>query len=165
MNAGCYGKEISDILYEVKILDRLKGIRNIPIKKLNMSYRKSSINNQSIILSAKLRYCSDGLDKSSFLNLKKQRIKSQPVNKLTGGSTFKNNSGYKAWKLIEEAGCRGLTIGGAKVSEMHTNFIINYNNATAKDIELLGNMVKKKVYDHSGIKLEWEILRIGFSDQ
>ena len=95
-------------------------------------------------------------------NIKEQRLKTQPINELTGGSTFKNPPGYKAWKLIDESGCRGLSIGGAKISDMHTNFIINYNNATANDIETLGNKVKEKVFANSGIKLEWEILRVGF---
>ena len=165
MNSGCYGKDMSDILYEVKILDRTKGLNNIKRNKLDMTYRKTSINDESIILSAKFRYSSENKDKKNILDLKQQRKKTQPINKLTGGSTFKNPSGYKAWKLIEEAGCRGLSLGGAKVSEMHTNFIINYNNATANDIESLGNIVKSRVYKNSGIKLEWEILKIGFSNK
>lgn len=165
MNSGCYGKDMSDILYEVKILDRTEGLNNIKRNKLDMTYRKTSINDESIILSAKFRYSSENKDKKNILDLKQQRKKTQPINKLTGGSTFKNPSGYKAWKLIEEAGCRGLSLGGAKVSEMHTNFIINYNNATANDIESLGNIVKSRVYKNSGIKLEWEILKIGFSNK
>ena len=97
--------------------------------------------------------------------IKSERASSQPVKQLTGGSTFKNPDGYKAWKLIEDAGCRGLSIGGAKISDMHTNFIINYNNATANDIESLGNIVMQKVYDKSGVKLEWEIIKIGFTNK
>ena len=165
MNAGCYGREMSDILYEVQILDRNKGLYNISRNKLDMAYRKTSISDGSIIISAKFRYFSEDKDAISLFDLKQQRIKTQPVNKLTGGSTFKNPIGHKAWKLIEEAGCRGLSIGGAKISEMHANFIINYNNATASDIESLGDTVKQRVYDNSGIKLEWEILKIGFSNK
>ena len=165
MNAGCYGREMSDILYEVKILDRIKGLYSIPSKKIEMSYRKTSIGSEAIIISAKLKYNKENYGYTSDLDLKKSRLESQPVNQLTGGSTFKNPKGYKAWKLIEEAGCRGLTIGGAKISELHTNFIINYNNASASDIELLGNIVRQKVYDNSGIKLEWEILKIGFANK
>ena len=165
MNAGCYGREMSDILYEVQILDRNKGLYNISRNKLDMAYRKTSISDESIIISAKFRYFAEDKEAIALFDLKQQRIKTQPVNKLTGGSTFKNPIGHKAWKLIEEAGCRGLSIGGAKISEMHTNFIINYNNATASDIESLGDTVKQRVYDNSGIKLEWEILKIGFSNK
>jgi UDP-N-acetylmuramate dehydrogenase len=165
MNAGCYGREMSDILYEVKIIDRIKGLQNISAKKLKMSYRKTSINSESIIISAKFKYFKENLDYKYKAYIKTERVSSQPVNQLTGGSTFKNPEGYKAWKLIEDAGCRGLTIGGAKISDMHTNFIINYDNATADDIESLGNIVRKKVYDQSGIKLEWEIRKIGFRNK
>ena len=163
MNAGCFGREMSDILYEVKIIDRIKGLYSIPSEKIKMSYRKTSISSEAIIISAKLKYNKKKFGPKSDLDIKKIRLKSQPVNQLTGGSTFKNPKGYKAWKLIEEAGCRGLSIGGAKISEMHTNFIINFNNATANDIESLGNIVRKKVYNNSGVKLEWEILKIGVS--
>ncbi len=165
MNAGCYGREMSDILYDVKIIDRIKGLYRIPAKKLNMSYRKTSIRSESIIISARLKYFKKNLDDKYKDYIKSERASSQPVKQLTGGSTFKNPDGYKAWKLIEDAGCRGLSIGGAKISDMHTNFIINYNNATANDIESLGNIVMHKVYDKSGIKLEWEIIKIGFTNK
>ena len=165
MNAGCYGREMSDILHEVTIIDRIKGLRNLSSKKLNMTYRNTKVSKNSIIISAQLKYFKDNMTSINKFNIKEKRIKSQPINKLTGGSTFKNPKGYKAWKLIEDAGCRGLSLGGAKVSEMHTNFIINYKNATANDIESLGNMVRQKVYENSGIKLEWEILKIGFSNK
>ena len=95
-------------------------------------------------------------------NIRDKRLKSQPVGQLTGGSTFKNPPGYKVWQLIDDAGCRGLSVGGAKISDIHTNFIINYNNATAKDIETLGNIVREKVFDNTGIRLDWEILKVGF---
>lgn len=162
MNAGCYGSDMSDILHEVKIIDRIKGMYSLSNKDLNMSYRKTILSNEAIIVSAVLKYNQEDKDSKYDIDLKSKRAQSQPINKLTGGSTFKNPSGYQAWKLIEEAGCRGLSLGGAKVSEMHTNFIINYNNATASDIESLGNIVRKKVYNNSGIKLEWEILKVGF---
>ncbi len=165
MNAGCYGREMSDILHEVTIIDRIKGLCNLPSKKLNMTYRNTKLSRDTIIISAKLKYYKDNKRSINKFNIKEKRIKSQPINKLTGGSTFKNPRGYKAWKLIEDAGCRGLSLGGAKVSEMHTNFIINYKNATANDIESLGNIVRQKVYENSGIKLEWEILKIGFSNK
>jgi UDP-N-acetylmuramate dehydrogenase len=161
MNAGCYGREMSDIISKIKIIDRKNGFSEITIKNLNMNYRKSSLPDDSIIVSAFLKYKKK--DNYKIINnIKEQRLKTQPINELTGGSTFKNPPGYKAWKLIDESGCRGLSIGGAKISDMHTNFIINYDNATANDIETLGNKVKEKVFVNSGIKLEWEILRVGF---
>ena len=163
MNAGCYGKEMADIIIKIKVVNRVNGLSVIFAKDLNMEYRKSTLPNDTVIISAYLKVNKEINDNLiSHINIKEKRIKSQPINQLTGGSTFKNPPGYKAWKLIEEAGCRGLSIGGAKISDMHTNFIINYNNATAKDIETLGNMVRDKVYTNSGIKLDWEILKVGF---
>jgi UDP-N-acetylmuramate dehydrogenase len=89
------------------------------------------------------------------------REASQPLRTKTGGSTFKNPEGHKAWQLVDEAGCRGLTLGGAQVSEKHTNFLINTGDATSADIEGLGELVRDKVYAHSGVSLEWEIQRVG----
>jgi len=164
MNAGCYGQEMSDIITQVKIIDRIHGFSLMSVTDLNMKYRKSSLPNDAIIISASLRI--NKAVRSNVINnithIKEKRLKSQPINQLTGGSTFKNPAGHKAWKLIDEAGCRGLTIGGAKISDMHTNFIINYNNATANDIETLGNKVRDKVFANSGIILDWEILKVGF---
>ena len=163
MNAGCYGKEMADIIIKIKVVNRVNGLSVIFAKDLNMEYRKSTLPNDTVIISAYLKVNKEiNYNVINHTNIKEKRIKSQPINQLTGGSTFKNPPGYKAWKLIEEAGCRGLSIGGAKISDMHTNFIINYNNATAKDIETLGNMVRDKVYTNSGIKLDWEILKVGF---
>ena len=163
MNAGCYGKEMSDIVIKVKIIDRFNGPLIMSVKDLNFKYRESNLPNEAIITSAYLK-----ADKENYYNanistdIKNKRLKSQPITELTGGSTFKNPSGFKAWELIDKAGCRGLSVGGAKISEMHTNFIINFNNATAKDIETLGNEVIKKVFNNSGITLDWEVLRVGF---
>ena len=163
MNAGCYGMEMADIIIKIKVIDRLNGISVISAKDLNMEYRKSTLPNDTVIISAYLKVNKEIISNAiNYTNIKEKRLKSQPINQLTGGSTFKNPPGYKAWKLIEKAGCRGLSIGGAKISDMHTNFIINYNNATAKDIETLGNIVRDKVYRNSGIKLDWEILKVGF---
>ena len=163
MNAGCYGMEMADIIIKIKVIDRLNGISVISAKDLNMEYRKSTLPNDTVIISAYLKVNKEINNNAiNHTNIKEKRLKSQPINQLTGGSTFKNPPGYKAWKLIEKAGCRGLSIGGAKISDMHTNFIINYNNATAKDIETLGNIVRDKVYRNSGIKLDWEILKVGF---
>ena len=163
MNAGCYGKEMSDIVIKVKVIDRFSGSSLMSVKDLNLKYRESNLPNEAIIVSAYLKVNKKtNYDANIIVDIKNKRLKSQPITELTGGSTFKNPPGYKAWKLIDKAGCRGLSIGGAKVSEMHTNFIINYNNATAKDIETLGNVVREKVFNNSGITLDWEILRVGF---
>ena len=163
MNAGCYGMEMADIIIKIKVIDRLNGLSVISAKDLNMEYRKSTLPNDTVIISAYLKVNKEIINNAiNYTDIKEKRLKSQPINQLTGGSTFKNPTGYKAWKLIEKAGCRGLSIGGAKISDMHTNFIINYNNATAKDIETLGNIVRDKVYRNSGIKLDWEILKVGF---
>jgi len=163
MNAGCYGKEISDIVIKVKIIDRLNGPSLMSVKDLNLKYRKSNLPNESVIVSAYLKVNKEtNFDTDIIADIKNKRIKSQPITELTGGSTFKNPPGYKAWELIDKAGCRGLSIGGAMISEMHTNFIINFNNATAKDIENLGNVVRKKVFNNSGITLDWEVIRVGF---
>ena len=133
------------------------------VKDLNLKYRESNLPNEAIITSAYLKAnMENNYNANISIDIKNKRLKSQPITELTGGSTFKNPSGYKAWELIEKAGCRGLSVGGAKISEMHTNFIINFNNATAKDIETLGNEVIKKVFNNSGITLDWEVLRVGF---
>ena len=163
MNAGCYGKEMSDIVIKVKIIDRFNGPLIMSVKDLNFKYRESNLPNEAIITSAYLKVNKENnYNENINTDIKNKRLKSQPINQLTGGSTFKNPSGYKAWELIEKAGCRGLSVGGAKISEMHTNFIINFNNATAKDIETLGNEVIKRVFNNSGITLDWEVLRVGF---
>ena len=163
MNAGCYGTEMSDILIKVKVIDRLKGVKEISAKDLKLKYRESVLSNDSIIISAYLKVDKKTkYDVNIIKNIRDKRLKSQPVGQLTGGSTFKNPPGYKVWQLIDDAGCRGLSVGGAKISDIHTNFIINYNNATAKDIETLGNIVREKIFDNTGIRLDWEILKVGF---
>ena len=163
MNAGCYGTEMSDILIKVKVIDRLKGVKEISARDLKLKYRESVLSNDSIIISAYLKVDKKTkYDVNIIKNIRDKRLKSQPVGQLTGGSTFKNPPGYKVWQLIDDAGCRGLSVGGAKISDIHTNFIINYNNATAKDIETLGNIVREKVFDNTGIRLDWEILKVGF---
>jgi UDP-N-acetylmuramate dehydrogenase len=163
MNAGCYGKEMSDIVIKVKVIDRFSGSSLMSVKDLNLKYRESNLPNEAIIVSAYLKVNKKtNYDANIILDIKNKRLKSQPITELTGGSTFKNPPGYKAWELIDKAGCRGLSIGGAMISEMHANFIINFNNATAKDIESLGNVVREKVFNNSGITLDWEVLRVGF---
>jgi len=163
MNAGCYGQEMSDLVIKVKVIDRLHGPLILSVNDLNLKYRESNLPNEAIIVSAYLKVNKETNYNSMIVkDIKNKRLKSQPITELTGGSTFKNPPGHKAWELIDKAGCRGLSIGGAKISEMHTNFIINFNNATANDIETLGNLVRKKVFNNSGINLDWEVLKVGF---
>jgi UDP-N-acetylmuramate dehydrogenase len=160
MNAGAYGREIKDILKWAEIVDFKGNIKKLNSGELGLQYRSSSF--EGIVLSA----CLEGQEESpgvihqKIVNIMQIREETQPVRARTGGSTFKNPE-YSAWKLIDEAGCRGLQIGGAQVSEKHCNFIINTGNATAEEIESLGEEVRQKVKKTSGIELEWEIQRIG----
>ena len=163
MNAGCYGNEIKDIFVEATASDG-DGIKHV-LKPHDMGfvYRKSYVPDDFIFVEAVF----EGVkDKSSAVRarmeaLLEQREAAQPIKSKTGGSTFKNPPGHKAWQLIEDAGCRGLTHGGAQVSEKHCNFLINTGNATAADIEALGEEVRKRVKEKFGIELEWEIKRVG----
>jgi len=163
MNSGAYGKCMSDILDKIEVVDGAKGIYEINRKKLNMNYRKILFPKKAVIINAFFNMSvKSKKDIERTINLiKTKRSISQPVKALTGGSTFKNPNGKKAWKLIDSAGCRGMSIGGAKISEIHANFIVNYNNASASDIEKLGEEVRNKVYNKLGVNLEWEIIRIG----
>jgi len=163
MNSGAYGRCISDILDKIEVMDGVKGIYEINKEKLKMKYRKIFFPKKTIILNGVFKQLIKSKNdiENTIQLIKSKRNNSQPVKALTGGSTFKNPSGMKAWKLIEAAGCRGMSIGGAKISEIHTNFIINYNNATAGDIEKLGEEVRNKVFNECGVDLEWEIVRIG----
>jgi len=166
MNAGCYGGEIKDILIEATAIN--KDGEKIIFKNadLNFLYRKANFEEGTIFTSCKLKgesgLSADNI-KRKLQEISSSREESQPTRTKTGGSTFKNpkNSDKKAWQLIDEAGLRGHKIGGAMVSEKHCNFLINTGNATAKDIEDLGEYIIKKVYENSGVKLEWEIKRIG----
>ncbi len=165
MNAGCYGRSIEDIFVEAEGFSR-KG-ENIWLTKkdLKFVYRSSSIRDDIIVTRIWLK----GVPDSSFKIAKNthdilvKRKKSQPLNEMSCGSTFKNPEGStkKAWELIDAAGCRGMCFGGAMVSDVHCNFIINTGSATAKDIEQLGNAVVQKVYENSGIELEWEVIKLG----
>ena len=163
LNAGCYGNEIKDIFVEATAIDG-DGIKHV-LKPHDMGfvYRKSYVPDDFIFVEAVF----EGVkDKSSAVRarmeaLLEQREAAQPIKSKTGGSTFKNPPGHKAWQLIEDAGCRGLTHGGAQVSEKHCNFLINTGNATAADIEALGEEVRKRVKEKFGIELEWEIKRVG----
>ena len=175
MNAGCYGKYISDVFESANVITR-EGKQIILTKKdMHFDYRSSVIPKGSIITNVILK--SNQAPSEDLMNKMQSalsnRSESQPVNELSCGSTFRNPSGFsstgkiddvhdlKAWKVIDNAGMRGATIGGAKMSDKHSNFMINIGDATAADLENLGEEVIKKVYADSGIKLEWEIMRVG----
>ena len=163
MNAGAFDREISDILISTRVLTIGGGFEELSKRKMSFSYRSCNMSESSIFLSADLRVNKGkiGEIESVMKSIRYRRQVQQPSKQATGGSTFINPPGFKAWELIENAGCRGLTIGGAQVSEKHCNFIVNLGSATALDIEKLGNEVKRRVLEHTGIKLEWEIKRIG----
>ena len=162
-NAGCFGSEIKDVLQEVEIINSLGEISNLKPEDFNLSYRNSFFPDDWIILSITLKTYPDTKE-----NIQKKlqqhsdyRKKNQPYNAKTGGSTFKNPEGLKAWELIKKSGCATLQIGGAKVSEKHNNFLINTGTATADDIEQLGESIIAKVKLKTSITLEWEIRRLG----
>ena len=163
MNAGAYGKEFKDILIEAEVIDNTGNIKVLSLEEMAMSYRHCGVPKDYIFLSGLFK-----TGKGVQLNIQKKldeikarRVESQPITERTGGSTFKNPKGYKAWELIEAAGCRGVSIGGAMVSEQHCNFLVNTGNADATDLENLGNIVQQKVRDATGIELEWEIKLLG----
>lgn len=163
MNAGCYGSEISELLVEFEAVTISGNIKWLTKKDMEFSYRKSAIPDDLIVTRAWFK-CIQHPDYSIVKKVRsiiEKRKSSQPLNCRSCGSTFKNPTGNKAWKLIEKAGCRGMQVGGAAVSKQHCNFIINDANATANDIETLGEMVIQKVFEATGIKLEWEIIRLG----
>lgn len=163
MNAGAYGAEIKDVIVWAKALD-MNGRRYcLDPARLGLAYRHSAVPEGWIFTLAKLQGRAG--DKQEILKrmaeIQAQRADTQPVRTRTGGSTFANPPGHKAWELIEKAGCRGLKRGGAVVSEKHCNFLINTGDATAADIEGLGEEVRRRVHETSGVTLEWEIRRIG----
>jgi UDP-N-acetylmuramate dehydrogenase len=162
MNGGAYGGETKDIFVEARGVDRQGNLRNFSNGDMGFSYRHCGIGEDVIFTTAVLQGKPGEPEKiaTEMAAIKKKREASQPRNR-TGGSTFKNPQGQSAWKLVDDAGCRGLTIGGAQVSELHSNFLINLGGASANDIETLGETVREKVKAQSGIDLEWEIKRVG----
>jgi len=162
MNAGCYGSEIKDIFVEARAIDAHGRLITLKLADMDFAYRHSSP--QGIIfVDALLQGRGDAPEaiRSRMEALVEQRESTQPVRAKTGGSTFTNPPGKKAWQLIDEAGCRGLTHGTAQVSEKHCNFLINTGNATASEIEALGEDVRERVKAKFGLMLEWEIKRLG----
>ncbi|MBS0272068.1 MAG: UDP-N-acetylmuramate dehydrogenase [Proteobacteria bacterium] len=164
MNAGAYGSDISQVLEYALVLDPKGTLHRLTNQELGLAYRHCDLPKDWIFVGARLNG-QVGNEKeiqekiSSFL---KEREKTQPVKSRTGGSTFANPEGKKAWELIDRAGCRGLRKGGAMMSELHCNFMINEGGATAADLENLGEEVRQRVLETSGVSLRWEIERIGF---
>jgi UDP-N-acetylmuramate dehydrogenase len=163
MNAGCYGREIADIFVEATALDDRGNKVTLTPADMGFSYRKTAARDDLIFVEAVFHGTPDAPDaiKARMEELAANREASQPIRARTGGSTFKNPPGHKAWELIDRAGCRGLTHGAAQVSEKHCNFLINTGDASAADIEALGEEVKRRVRETQGVALEWEIKRIG----
>jgi UDP-N-acetylmuramate dehydrogenase len=162
MNGGAYGGETKDVLVETQGVDRQGNLRKFTIGEMGFSYRHCGVSEDVIFTAAVLQGRAGAPEEiaAEMTTIKKKREASQPRNR-TGGSTFKNPPGHSAWKLVDDAGCRGLTVGGAQVSELHSNFLINLGGATAADIEILGETVRERVKAHSGVELEWEIKRVG----
>lgn len=167
MNAGAYESQIKDVLVEATAVDRKGNLRRVTAPDLGFTYRNSTAPNDWIFISASLKGRPEQPSKISarMSKILRNRNLSQPIKERTGGSTFKNPKGFKAWKLIDSAGCRGLRKGGAQVSTRHCNFLINTGTATAADIESLGLEVHRRVKDKTGVDLEWEIKRIGVSTE
>ena len=167
MNAGAYGGEIKDVLVEAEAVDPFGKRHRLDAAAMGFSYRRSEVPAGWIFLSALLqgRKGDPASIAQRMADIRKSREETQPTRARTGGSTFKNPEGHKAWQLIDKAGCRGLRIGDAMVSDKHCNFLINTGAATAADIETLGEEVRRRVFESSGIRLEWEIRRIGVPSQ
>jgi UDP-N-acetylmuramate dehydrogenase len=163
MNAGAYGRETKDVLVEARAVDRMGNRRTLSNADFGFSYRHSKAPAELIFTQATFRGESGNAAtiKAEMEKITEAREATQPIKSRTGGSTFKNPPDKKAWELIEAAGCRGLAVGDAQVSEMHCNFLINRGKASAADIEALGEEVRKRVKKNSGIDLEWEIVRVG----
>jgi UDP-N-acetylmuramate dehydrogenase len=164
MNGGAYGGETKDILIEARGVDRQGNIRSFSNAEMGFSYRHCGIVDDVIFTSATFQGRPGEPEQiaAEMAAIKDKRAASQPRNR-TGGSTFKNPPGHSAWKLVDEAGCRGLKVGQAQVSELHSNFLISLEGASAADIERLGETVRARVQAHCGIELDWEIKRIGVS--
>ncbi len=167
MNGGAYGGEVKDILVDCDVMLRSGDLVTLSVNELHYSYRHSELPDGAIVVAARFKGQPGDPDaiQAEMDRISASREASQPLRSKTGGSTFKNPDGHKAWQLVDEAGCRGLQIGGAQVSEKHTNFLINTGDATSADIEALGEEVRARVMATSGIELQWEIQRVGHHER
>ncbi len=163
MNAGANGGETKDVLVYANGVTRDGDFVTFSNEEMGFAYRTCAVDSSVIFTSAlfKGRREEEAVIRERMAAVQHHRETAQPIREKTGGSTFKNPPGHSAWKLVDAAGCRGLRIGGAQVSEMHCNFLINTGEATAADIEGLGEEVRRRVKDQSGVELQWEIKRIG----
>ena len=175
MNAGCYGHYVADFLVEIQIITREGQLKTLPAAALDLRYRHSSLPEGAVIIAATFRAAQGNPEElhAKMADQLAKRDASQPTKDRSAGSTFRNPAGFsstgraddshalKAWKVIDEAGMRGAARGGAQMSPMHSNFLINTGGATAADLEELGEEVRNRVFQHSGITLEWEIKRVG----
>ena len=166
MNAGAYGREVKDILVEARLVLRDGTIETWPLDRLGYSYRHSAVPDGAVVVEALFQGVPGDVQAigAEMDRIAAEREASQPLRSRTGGSTFKNPRGHKAWALIDASGCRGLRIGNAQVSEKHCNFLLNLGNATSAQIEELGEEVRRRVMERTNILLEWEIQRIGSYD-
>ena len=163
MNGGAYGREVRDILVSARVVLRSGEVVEWPLEKLGYTYRHSEVPAGAVVIEAVFRGSSGdpaaiGAEMDAIA---RAREESQPLRSRTGGSTFKNPPGHKAWALVDAAGCRGLTMGDAQVSEKHCNFLLNLGSATSAEIEALGEEVRRRVEAKTHISLEWEIQRVG----
>ncbi|WP_234729888.1 UDP-N-acetylmuramate dehydrogenase [Acidocella facilis] len=163
MNAGAYGGDMAGVLDWVEIVTRAGELKRLAVQELGLTYRHSNLPADAVVVRARLRAQpgEPALIAARMAEIKTKREATQPVRARTGGSTFANPDGQKAWELVDGAGCRGLTVGQAQVSDLHCNFLLNLGGATAAELEGLGEEVRKRVLEKSGISLRWEIKRIG----
>lgn len=163
MNGGAYGGEVKDILVDCDVVLRDGTLLTLPVEELHYTYRHSELPEGAIVVGARFKGRPGKAEdiQAEMDRISASREASQPLRSKTGGSTFKNPPGHKAWELVDKAGCRGLTLGGAQVSEKHCNFLLNLGEASSADIENLGDEVRRRVKETSGVELEWEIQRVG----
>ena len=163
MNGGAYGREVADILVDCDVILSDGNLITVPVEDLQYSYRHSELPDGAIVVAARFKGTPGKPEEigSEMDRIAHAREDTQPLRSKTGGSTFKNPPGDKAWRLVDAAGCRGLKLGGAQVSEKHANFLINTGEATSAEIEGLGELVREKVAKSQGVNLEWEIQRVG----
>ena len=163
MNSGAYGSEIKKILIDVTAINKNGILKKFTVKDLKLDYRTNKLSQEWMFVKARFKSNSGSKDQiqKKMKEIIQSRKMSQPTGQKTGGSTFMNGTDFKAWELIDNSGCRGLKKGGAIISNKHCNFIINEKNATATDIEKLGEIVRKKVFEKTGKKLKWEIKIVG----